>query len=123
MSNEERGRSHPEVPGFRIDRRRILQSLATGAGVAAFAPGAAAATGHAHHAAVAAPSSAPAAASGASPLVFFDAHAFDTLSALSEQIVPGARAAGVPEFLDRLLAVESTATQQRAMQTIGVFER
>jgi hypothetical protein len=29
----------------------------------------------------------------------------------------------VPEFLDRLLAVESTDTQKRFMQAIGAFER
>ncbi len=42
---------------------------------------------------------------------------------MSEQIVPGSRAAEVPEFLDRLLAVESTDTQKRFMQALGAFER
>ena len=46
-----------------------------------------------------------------SGLLFLDRHAFDTLAMLSEQIVPGSRAVAVPEFLDRLLAVESTDTQ------------
>ena len=31
--------------------------------------------------------------------------------------------AGVPEFLDRLLAVESTDTQKAFMQALGAFER
>jgi hypothetical protein len=107
---------------FRIGRRAVLQTLATGAGVAAFASQASAA-GHAHHAAAAAIAPAEAAATGASSRVFLDSHAFDTLSSLSEQIVPGARAAAVPEFLDRLLAVESTDTQKRFTQAIGAFER
>jgi hypothetical protein len=55
-------------------------------------------------------------------LVFLDRHAFDTLAILSEQIVPGSRAAAVPEFLDRLLAVESTDTQKSFMQALGAFE-
>ena len=55
--------------------------------------------------------------------LFLDKHAFDTLAILGEQIVPGSRAAKVPEFLDRLLAVESTDTQKRFIQAIGAFER
>jgi hypothetical protein len=105
---------------FRVGRRAVLQSLATGVGAVAFVSSASAA--HAHHAAAAAAGPAPAAA-GASSLAFFDQHAFDTLANLSEQIVPGSRAAQVPEFLDRLLAVESTETQKYAMRVIGAFER
>jgi hypothetical protein len=105
---------------FRVGRRAVLQSLATGVGAVAFVSSASGA--HAHHAAAAAASPAPA-AQGTSSLAFLDQHAFDTLSTLSEQIVPGSRAAQVPEFLDRLLAVESTETQKYAMQVIGAFER
>jgi hypothetical protein len=103
-------------------RRAVLQSLATGVGAAVLASPAAA---HVHQAA--APSAKPAspgARAGAAPaLVFLDRHAFDTLAILAEQIVPGSRAAKVPEFLDRLLAVESTDTQKRVVQSIGAFER
>jgi hypothetical protein len=56
-------------------------------------------------------------------LLFLDRHAFDTLSLLGEQIVPGSRAAKVPEFLDRLLEVELTDTQKRFTQALGAFER
>lgn len=106
---------------FRIGRRTMLQSLATGAGVAAFATTAMAA--HVHGAAAATAPAASAATDGASsPLLFLDQHTFDTLTVLGEQIVPGSRAAQVPEFLDRLLAVESTDTQTRFMQAIGAFE-
>lgn len=112
---------------FRLGRRVVLQSLATGAGVAAFALPATAA--HVHHAAAAAsaaaaPNAADAASGGAtSSRVYLDQHAFDTLALLSEQIVPGSRDAKVAEFLDRLLAVESTDTQKRFTQVIGTFER
>ncbi len=106
---------------FRIGRRGVLQSLA-GVGAAVFATSASATHAHAHHAAAAA-SAAPSADSAASGLHFLDQHAFDTLSVLSEQIVPGSRAAQVPEFLDRLLAVESLDTQKRFTQALGAFER
>jgi hypothetical protein len=105
-----------------IGRRLVLQSLATGAGVAAFATGASAAAGHhAHYGAVAvAPATTPVAPAAH---VFLDDHSFDTLATLSDQIVPGARGAQVPEFLDRLLAVESLDTQKGFIQAIGAFER
>ena len=103
-------------------RRAVLQSLATGVGAAVLATPAAA---HVHQAA--APAAAKPAAAAAKPattaLVFFDRHAFETLALIGEQIVPGSRAAKVPEFLDRLVAVESTDTQKRVVQAIGAFER
>ncbi len=117
MSNDVRDDSGP-LRHFRIGRRAMLQSLATGVGAAVFASSASAA--HVHHAAAAAAQPAEAAASTRQ---FLDDHAFDTLSSLSEQIVPGSRAAQVPEFLDRLLAVETTDTQKRFMQALGSFER
>lgn len=108
---------------FRAGRRAVLQSLATGVGVAAFASRASAA--HEHHAAASAATPAVAASTTAadSALLFLDQHSFDTLALLSEQIVPGSRALKVPEFLDRLLAVESLETQKRFTQALGAFER
>lgn len=103
---------------FRVGRRALLTSLA-GAGAAAFTLPASAA-GHVHHAAASAAKPAEAATSS---LLFLDQHAFDTLVLLSEQIVPGSRAAGVAEFLDRLLAVESIETQKRVTTVLGAFER
>jgi hypothetical protein len=108
---------------FAFGRRAVLQSLATGVGAAVLASPASA---HVHQAATsaAAKPAAPAARTAAAPaLVFLDKHAFETLTVLGEQIVPGSRAAKVPEFLDRLLAVESTDTQKRFVQSIGEFER
>jgi Gluconate 2-dehydrogenase subunit 3 len=105
---------------FRIDRRTVLQSLATGVGATVFAARASAA--HVHP--VAAVAATPATATDAkSALLFLDQHAFDTLAILAEQIVPGSRAAKVPEFLDQLLAVESLDTQKRFTQALGAFER
>lgn len=104
---------------FRVGRRAVLQSLATGAGVVF----AASATAHVHPVAAAAVPAETATTSADSSLLFLDRHAFDTLALLSEQIVPGARAAKVPEFLDRLLAVESTDTQKNFMQALGAFEQ
>jgi len=105
---------------FRMGRRAVLQSLATGVGAAVFASSASAAD-HAHHAAAA--SGAATTTNVDASLQFLDQHAFETLTVLSEQIVPGSRAAQIPEFLDRLLAVESRDTQQQFMQALGAFER
>ena len=107
---------------FRVDRRTVLQSLATGVGAVAFASSASAASAHVHQAAAVTADSA-AAINPESGLLFLDRHAFDTLALLSEQIVPGSRAVKVPEFLDRLLAVESTDTQKHFTQALGAFER
>jgi hypothetical protein len=107
---------------FRLARRTVLQSLAAGAGAAVFASRASAA--HAHPLAAAASSAdAVATDTAESAHLFLDRHAFDTLALLGEQIVPGSRAVAVPEFLDRLLAVESTETQLHFMQALGAFER
>ena len=107
---------------FRVGRRAVLTSLATGVGAVAFASAAAAST-HVHHAAAAAANPAEAATSEPLARLFLDQHSFDTLAVLSEQIVPGSRAAQVPEFLDRLLAVESIETQKQVTQVLGAFER
>jgi hypothetical protein len=126
-------RDLPKVPDagdgpirhFRVDRRAVLQSLATGVGAAVFASPALSASSHAHHAGATAAALAESTTTngGASAHLFLDQHAFDTLALLGEQIVPGSRAAQVPEFLDRLLAVESTDTQKHFTQALGAFER
>jgi len=109
---------HGPLRHFRVGRRALLTSFA-GLGAAAIALPSAAA--HVHEAAAAAAKPAKSEAQGS--LLFLDQHAFDTLALLGEQIVPGSRAAKIPEFLDRLLAVESLDTQQHFMQAIGAFER
>ena len=110
---------------FRMGRREMLQSLAVGAGAAVFG-GSALAAGHAHHPGGMGAGAAPVptdAESSTATLLFLDQHAFDTLTLLGEQIVPGSRAAQIPAFLDRLLSVESTETQKRFTQSLGAFER
>jgi hypothetical protein len=106
---------------FALGRRAVLQSLATGVGAAVIAAPATTAA-HVHQAAA---TQKPAATrpAAAHALVFLDRHAFETLVVLADQIVPGARAAKVPEFLDGLLAVESIETQKRVLQALGAFER
>jgi hypothetical protein len=103
---------------FRVGRRAVLTSL-TGLGAAALTLPASAA--HVHQAATTAAKPVDSAAAE-SALLFLDQHAFDTLALLGEQIVPGSRAAQVPEVLDRLLSVEATETQKRFMQALGAFE-
>ena len=107
---------------FRAGRRAVLQSLA-GVGAAVFASSASAAHVHQAAATAAKPADPATTTTADSALLFLDRHAFDTLALLSEQIVPGSRAVKVPEFLDRLLAVESTDTQKRFTQALGAFER
>jgi hypothetical protein len=102
-------------------RRAVLQSIAAGVGAAALAP---AAEAHVHQAGAPAatqPARRAPAGAAAAP-VFLDRHAFDTLGAIADQIVPGAKAAKVPEILDRVLSVESPETQQRFLQALGAFE-
>jgi hypothetical protein len=119
MSNDER--EGGPLRHFRIGRRAVLQSLATGVGVSVLGSQASA---HVHGAAAAAkPAEVAATGQASSSLLFLDQHAFDTLALLSEQIVPGSRATRVPEYLDRLLSVEKLETQKRFMQAIGAFER
>jgi hypothetical protein len=127
MSNDVRKEPLPEAANsqegplrhFRVGRRAMLTTLA-GMSAAAFTLPATAA--HLHHTAAAATQPVDAAAASSS-LLFLDQHAFDTLALLSEQIVPGSRAAQVPEVLDRLLSVESLETQKRFTSVMGMFER
>src|SRR5688572_20360949 len=101
MSDDMRDKSISQVPDsgtgplrhFRVGRRAVLQSLATGVGAAVFASRASAAHVHQVAAQAATPAGAAATATTESGLLFLDRHAFDTLTILSEQIVPGSRAA------------------------------
>jgi hypothetical protein len=52
-----------------------------------------------------------------------DDHRRAMLDGLGDQIVPGARAAGVSDLLDRVLAVEPAAAQRRFLNALGAFER
>ena len=108
---------------FRVGRRAVLQSLATGVGAVVFASRASAEHVHQVAAVAATPRARDDGHRGARGCCSSIATPSTRWRCLSEQIVPGSRAAEVPEFLDRLLAVESTDTQKRFMQALGAFER
>ncbi len=110
-----------------VSRRSALQTLATGLGASFAVPGLVEAHDHPVHkhvAHVADQGRAPAAAApGTYTPVTFDAHQLATVAVLAELIVPGSKASGTPEFLDKLLAVESTDTRRRFFSALGAMER
>src|ERR671911_388623 len=53
---------------------------------------------------------------------FLDEHQHATLASLAERIVPGASKARVSQFIDSLLAVDSTQSQRGFLQALGAFE-
>jgi len=124
------GRTLPVIqpaPDAGVSRRAALQSLAAGLGASIAVPGLAEANDHPvhkHTAHVAEQAKRPAA--GARPTAYtpvtFDAHQFATVVVLSELIVPGAKASGTPEFLDKLLHVESPETRRRFITALGAME-
>lgn len=124
------GRTLPVIqpsPEGGLSRRSALQTLAAGLGASLAVPGLAEANAeqvHQHAGAVAAQTRKPAAASKAAPYVptTFDAHQFATVVVLAELIVPGAKASGTPEFLDKLLTVESPETRRRFITALGAMD-
>jgi hypothetical protein len=114
------------APDAGLSRRAALQSLAAGIGASIAVPGLAEANDHPvhkHAAHVAEQAKKPA---GAKPAAYtpvtFDAHQFATVVVLSDLIVPGAKASGTPEFLDKLLHVESPETRRRFITALGAME-
>lgn len=101
-----------------IRRRDLLAGLAAGVAGAVVMPGVAA---HTHEPDQAATGSPPAADQAMPRLL--DDHRLAMLSGLADQIIPGARAAGVAGLLDRVLAVEPAAAQRRFLNALGAFER
>jgi hypothetical protein len=125
------GRTLPVIqpgPDAGVSRRAALQTLAAGIGASIAAPALADASEHPvhkHTAHVAEQTKKP--ATGAKPTAAykpttFDAHQFATVVVLSELIVPGAKASGTPEFLDKLLTVESPETRRRFISALGVMD-
>jgi len=115
-------------PDAGLSRRAALQSLAAGLGASLVAPALAGADQHPVHrhvAAIAEQGRKP--STGARPAAAYrpatlDAHQFATVSVLSELIVPGAKASGTPEFLDKLLTVESAETRRRFITALGAMD-
>jgi hypothetical protein len=125
------GRTLPVIqPGADagLSRRAALQTLAAGIGASMAVPGFAGAEQHPvhKHAAQVAeqarkPGAAAKRASSFTPATL-DAHQFATVVLLSELIVPGAKASGTPEFLDKLLTVESQETRRRFISALGAMD-
>ena len=115
------------APDAGLSRRAALQTLAAGIGASIAVPGLAEANDHPvhkHAAHVAEQAKKPAAGAKAAPYtpVTFDAHQFATVVVLSDLIVPGAKASGTPEFLDKLLHVESPETRRQFITALGAME-
>jgi len=117
------------APDAGLSRRAALQTLAAGLGASIAVPGLAEADEHPvpqHLAGIAEQAKKPAAATKAAPAytpTTFDAHQFSTVVVLSELIVPGAKASGTPEFLDKLLTVEPADTRRRFITALGAMDR
>lgn len=123
------GRTLPVIqpaPDAGLSRRSALQTLAAGLGASLAVPGLAVADEHPVHkhvAQVAEQAKRPAARPAvAFKPATFDAHQYATVVLVSELIVPGARASGTPEFLDKLLTVESAETRRRFMTALGALD-
>jgi hypothetical protein len=54
---------------------------------------------------------------------FLDAHLFETLQKLAEQIVPGSTKANSAEFIDQLVSVMPGDQQRAFLQALGAFEQ
>jgi hypothetical protein len=108
---------HPERKKT-IRRRDLLTGLAAGVAGAVVMPGAAAQTHEPDHTATG--SRVP--ADQATPRLLDD-HRRAMLDGLADQLIPGARAAGVADLLDRVLAVEPATAQRRFLNALGAFER
>lgn len=109
---------NPDRAATLVGRREVLASLAAGLTGAVAAPRATAVE----------PASLESAGQGAGPAAqevprLLDDHRRTMLAGLAEQLVPGSRAAGVPELLDRVMAVEPVQARTRFLNALGAFER
>lgn len=89
-------------------RRQVLQVLAGSVGAGLAAPSLAGAE-------------APHARGSAAP-GFLDPNQLETLASLAEAIVPGSSDAGVPAFVDRVLAVETRESQREFLAAMGAIQ-
>jgi hypothetical protein len=109
-------------------RRRVLQTIGGTIAAAVTVPPLAEPAQHAAHARPSTPGSATSGPAEAAPAAAalpraLDGHERATLAVLGEQLVPGSTAAGVPDLLDRVLAVEPPETLRRFRSALGAFER
>ena len=104
-------------------RREMLQALIASIGAGASMPGLAADQHLARHLANPALDQADAKSKAAAyKPEFLDRHQFETLESLAERIVPGSAKAKASEFIDQLLAVDSTEDQRNFLTALGAFE-
>lgn len=104
-----------------VARRRVLQGLVAGAGVAL--PGVSEAHPMREHAHSSAAETAQARAKAPDwKPEFLDPHQFATLRALCARIVPGSDVAHADRFVDSLLAVDTRERQQRFLTALGAHE-
>lgn len=101
-----------------VGRREVLTSLAAGITGAVAVPAAAAPGAPA----LEPTKQEPGAREQAIPRLLDD-HRRKLLSGLAEQLVPGSSAAGVPDLLDRVMAVEPLQARTRFLNALGAFER
>jgi hypothetical protein len=104
----------------KVRRREVLASLAAGVAGAMSAPELAA-----RQPVSQATQPAPSATTAADRTVprLLDDHRRAMLAGLADLILPGARAAGVADLLDRVLAVEPPQAQRRFLNALGAFDR
>lgn len=129
MSTPERGTHEKETEraaasnGGGIGRRAVLQTLVGGVGAAVTLPVAEAHPIHRHlgDQSVVAQADQKATAAAYEP-VFLDAHQLETLEVMAERIVPRSTEARVAPFVDQLLSVDSSETQQRFLSALGAFD-
>ena len=105
-----------------MKRREMLTSLAAGVAGAVAAPGLAAQESHTHPSGAQDSPVQTGAANQAAPRIL-DEHRRKMLDDLAERLVPGSRAAGVPDLLDRVVAVEPAGAQRRFLNALGTFDR
>jgi Gluconate 2-dehydrogenase subunit 3 len=116
--------SADDVPESGIGRRTMLQTLLGGVGAGLAIPALAEAQHPVQHhvgTSTAAAAQKKAAAATFKP-EFLDAHQLQTLTVLSEAIVPGSTEAKVAPFLDTLLNVEAPQTQRNFLSALGAFD-
>jgi len=113
--------SVPDNPQ-KLRRRDMLATLAAGVAGAVAAPGIAAQESHAHQGATPDAAAQAGAPDQNAPRIL-DEHRRKMLDDLAERLVPGSRAAGVTELLDRVVAVEPAQAQRRFLNALGAFDR
>jgi hypothetical protein len=107
-----------------LSRRQMVQRLLGSAGAGLAIP--AAGSAHPVHkhlmdSATVAQADAKAASTKWTP-EFLDPHQAETLTVLAERIVPGSTKAGVTQFVDLLLSVDTQENQKKFLASLGAFE-